>query len=437
MKSNVLSPVFWVLVLTIFVTVQSQQGLFDISCAVVQKKVCVNLGGGSDTIDEYVGDAELVTYMNLGGSPTQLLNYDARIGDTDSFFAFARQMSHPRSVSCFVGVDIGWEYDIELGFAHIDTCEGEGVSLKNQSEGSESPEFNVLKDAGCRKAYFVKLSKLIPLPWKSPNLGKLAITVSKIAGVGPTTVATLCAYQTIPSRNVQCSQSGCTTLTGKYGYANAYGHGCKNGEDYAILSVPNSARVVKSFIRWSGLYEDKKKISRIFVNDNKITPTQATVIGDIGIYVADITKMMSKAGFLQPYKINGFNSIRCKDTAWNIVTIYQDVNLPIANINLCTTPRSGNAYPFQIRCINSRLTNSAMLYAHFTETDWSSVSAKLFINSKLAATKFMTDNVGAGSNFLSLDVSEGMKDSEFFFNITKVGVVGKEYMPIVDLVEIL
>lgn len=415
--------------------IANAQDFYDTSCPTVQKKMCANLGGGSDSIDEFRGDKPYVTYMNLGGSPRAITTKNCRIKSTKSPLAFVKQMSHPRAVSFFFEVDSGYKYDIELGFAHISSCKGPGTDLKIEAQGLTSPKFNVLKDAGCRKAHFVKLTNLNPSPWNSPRKGKITISVVKETGSGPAAVATLCVTQTGTSDLPKCAQNTCITHSGNYGYANAYGHGCKNVEGFAVLDVPDNARIVKSYITWGALHGDVGLVLNITINDEVVLPDYQYGNPAVAIYSADITQLVRKAGFSRTYKITNFNSYRCDDTVWRIAVIYQLDNLPVSNINLCGTPQIGNSVSFGVQCIHPGTITRAQLHIHFLET-YGPNTVRLFINSEMVAENFLSENVGWGSTYVSFDVSSILKDAKKpQLLITKTGGSGREVMAIIDVIE--
>lgn len=417
-------------------TVRAQSDFFEASCTVSEKKMCVNLGGANDTIGEYRGDASLVTYMHLGGVPRLVSTNNCRIGNTVSPLAFVKQMSHRRAVSFFVGVELGYEYDIEVGFAHISSCKGGGSELKVSSQGMDSSKFNVLKEVGCRNSYFVTLQKVIPGPWKLSNKGKITVVVTNEGRTGTVSVATLCLTQKPLTGPQRCSQSECVTLSGNYGYTSAHGLGCKHSDGFGVLKIPNGARVVKALIRWSTLLDKSSSNSSITLNNEKLYPDTFIRDGFFIVASKDITKSVSNFGGNKPYIISKFDSERCEDAVWNLVAIYEHDDLPAANINLCTPLRSQKSFSFQFGCIQPLSTKTATLNMYFLQAAKGFRDEELFLNDELVATDFLDNNIGLGADYVSLNASAEFKKSTYFFNVTKTGGYGNEIMPIIDLIEV-
>lgn len=371
-----------------------------------RKEVCLNIGGGNDTIGKYLGDHKLVTYYYNGGKPKVYTTYK-KISNTNAAFAYSKQMGHYRELGFRLLVKKGLKHNLKFGFACILQCIEEKTETTIVVQNQIRSKANIYSLKKERNPHIVSVNGIDPIP--NNAWGKIEV---RIENPKTAMLATLCisrdvSFSSCPQENRRHN------FQGKFAVAHLH-HSAfvKKGEvcsylssSLDVLKLPGSAKIAKAYISWSATGTPASATTSILLNKQKVSTTWTSErIGYLAhVDVTNIVRKFGNGGYVVE-NIENNNDITCIDgyAAWSLVVLYELNTLPVSNINIWAI---GFKFQFDITCVNPSLAKKTKLLMAVTETDLLN-GDDLYINGKKAIENVFDLRHGQAFDVVTKDITK-------------------------------
>lgn len=369
-----------------------------------RKSVCINIGGGEETVGPYLADKGLVTYIGQGSGSKPNFFWRNKLKNVPNILAYARQRTAAKQFGFRVAVDDRFTYTMKFGFACIGACPHKQGNTTIIINGEITEKLDV-HHVGTESE-----PPVLSVPGVMPNnQGNIMVIIMhpKVA-----TLATLCVEKE-PEVIPECTQKGCNTFYGNYNYSFTYGSlfnkssgSCSyKKESFSHLDFPKSATVVSAFLTWSAIGTPVKSKTTIRLDKQVVFATWTEA--NAGYWAqAEVTDIVSNSGngFYRVEDMEHDEDDRCDFgfASWTLVVIYTKEEFPVTNINVCAF---GHVSQFSVQCLIPKFLKRAELFMAVTQTDRSHKDDDLFINDELSKSNVYDEDDGAALDIFTEDIT--------------------------------